>query len=91
MLLLNPHKLTREYPDEKSAEIMRKTVEFFEAKGLAKIKEHDRDHLWYSDFLDLGHLAQLRIQRDPGFLRPVLLVHVAGIDPWARPDLDEPA
>ena len=52
MFLLNPHKLTREYPDEKSAEIMRKTVEFFETKGLAKVKEHDRNHLWYSDFLD---------------------------------------
>ncbi len=52
MLLLNPHMLTREYPDEKSAEIMRKTVEFFETKGLAKVKEDDRNHLWYSDFLD---------------------------------------
>ena len=116
MFLLNPHKLTREYPDEKSAEIMRKTVGFFEAKGLAKIKEHDREHLWYSDFLDfikkerifatlltppehatdnpgrpLGYLAQLRVQRDPRVLRPVLLVHVAGVDPWARSDLDEPS
>ena len=34
MVLLNPKKLVRKYSDEKSREIMRKTVDFFEQKGL---------------------------------------------------------
>ena len=33
MVLLNPRSLTRRYPDARSAEVMRKTIEFFEAKG----------------------------------------------------------
>jgi len=36
-----------------------------------------------------GHLAQLRVQRDPGLLRPPLLVHLAGLHPGPRADLDE--
>ncbi|NVM02516.1 MAG: acyl-CoA dehydrogenase, partial [Candidatus Helarchaeota archaeon] len=53
MILLNPKKHNREYPDdEKSKEIMLKTIEFFEKKGLAKIKEDDHERVWYRDFLD---------------------------------------
>ena len=33
MILLDPKNLARAYPDARSAEIMRKTIEFFEAKG----------------------------------------------------------
>lgn len=36
MILLNPRKHVRKYPDEKSRQIMLKTVEFFEKKGLRK-------------------------------------------------------
>ena len=32
MILLNPRQLTKPYPDPRSAEVMRKTVAFFEAK-----------------------------------------------------------
>ena len=52
MLLLNPKKHNREYPDEKSKEIMLKTIEFFEKKGKKKIKEDDHQKNWYADFLE---------------------------------------
>ncbi|MDH5420129.1 MAG: acyl-CoA/acyl-ACP dehydrogenase, partial [Candidatus Bathyarchaeota archaeon] len=52
MLLLNPHKYTREYPDEESLDIMLKTIEFFENKGKVKLKNDDHDRVWYQDFLD---------------------------------------
>ena len=52
MILLNPKKHTRAYPDERSREIMLKTIDFFERKGLAKIKQDDHQRVWYRDFLD---------------------------------------
>jgi acyl-CoA dehydrogenase len=51
-LLLNPKQHTRNYPDARSREIMLKTIEFFERKGKRKLKEDDRDRVWYADFLD---------------------------------------
>ena len=51
MILLNPKNLSRYYPDERSKEIMQKTVDFFENKGLKKIKEDDHARTWYADFL----------------------------------------
>ena len=52
MLLLNPHSHSRFYPDERSRQIMLRTIDFFERKGLARIKEDDLNRLWYGDFLD---------------------------------------
>lgn len=52
MFLLNPHKLTREYPDDASRQIMQKTVAFFEKQGKAKIKADDHARAWYADFLE---------------------------------------
>ncbi len=52
MFLLNPHDRHRPYPDARSDEVMRKTIEFFESKGLAKIKEDDHGAVWYQDFID---------------------------------------
>ena len=52
MILLNPKKLSREYADARSAEIMKKTAEFFEAKGIGKVKEDDQNRVWYEDFVD---------------------------------------
>jgi len=52
MILLNPKKHEREYPDERSREIMLKTIEFFEEKGRGKIKKDDHERVWYSDFLE---------------------------------------
>ncbi|MCP4657948.1 MAG: acyl-CoA dehydrogenase [bacterium] len=31
---------------------MRRTIEFFESKGLARIKEDDHERVWYADLLD---------------------------------------
>jgi len=52
MILLNPKKHDREYPDEKSRKIMLKTIEFFENKGKSKLIEDDRKRVWYDDFLN---------------------------------------
>ncbi len=52
MLLFNPKKLEREYADERSRELVEKTIAFFENKGLKKIKEDDQGKVWYQDFLD---------------------------------------
>lgn len=51
-ILLNPKQHDRYYPDEASREIMLKTIEFFENKGKAKVKEDDHKRVWYSDFLE---------------------------------------
>jgi acyl-CoA dehydrogenase len=52
VILLDPNRLTRPYPDERSREIMRKTVGFFEAKGKRRLKADDHERVWYADFLD---------------------------------------
>ena len=52
MLLLNPKQHTRFYADEETTQIMLKTIAFFEAKGKKKLKEDDRNRVWYEDFLD---------------------------------------
>ena len=52
MILFNPRKHEREYPDERSKEIMEKTIEFFENKGRGKLKADDHERVWYSDFLE---------------------------------------
>ena len=52
MILLHPHHLQRDYPDERSSEVMRKVVEFFETKGLSRIREDDQAAVWYQDFID---------------------------------------
>jgi acyl-CoA dehydrogenase len=51
MILLNPKRHDREYPDETSAAVMRKTIDFFETKGKRRLKEDDRARVWYADFL----------------------------------------
>jgi acyl-CoA dehydrogenase len=52
MILLNPKKHDRKYHDERSREVMLKTIEFFETKGIRRIKEDDHARVWYSDFLE---------------------------------------
>lgn len=54
MLLLNPRHLTRNYPDQRSREIMEKTIAFFEKKGLTKLKEDFNGAVWYADFLEFA-------------------------------------
>ncbi len=50
-ILLNPKKYKdRNYPDERSKEIMLKTIEWFEDKGLARQKEQYHDREFCADF-----------------------------------------
>jgi acyl-CoA dehydrogenase len=51
-ILLNPAHHDRHYPDERSREVMRKTIEFFENKGKDRLLEDYYERVWYSDFLD---------------------------------------
>jgi acyl-CoA dehydrogenase len=52
MILLNPRHHSRPYADERSAEVMRKTIAFFEAKGKEKLLGDYYSRVWYRDFLD---------------------------------------
>jgi acyl-CoA dehydrogenase len=52
MILLDPNKHDRHYPDERSREVMLKTISFFERRGKRKLKEDDHAALWYGEFLD---------------------------------------
>jgi acyl-CoA dehydrogenase len=51
-MLFNPRKESFEHLDARSREIMAKTIEFFEAKGKAQLKEDDHERRWYADFLE---------------------------------------
>jgi len=52
MILLNPKKHERQYADSRSHEIMLKTIDFFENKGLRSIKDDDHKRTWYREYLD---------------------------------------
>jgi acyl-CoA dehydrogenase len=52
MILLNPKKHKRPYPDERSREIMIKTIAFLENKGLKKIKKDYQEKVWNYDFVE---------------------------------------
>ena len=52
MILFNPKKYDREYPDERSKQVMLDTIEFFENKGRGDIKKDDHERTWYADFLE---------------------------------------
>ncbi|NNF63195.1 MAG: acyl-CoA dehydrogenase [Acidimicrobiia bacterium] len=52
MILLNPHHHNRPYADDRSREVMVKTIDFFESKGKTKLKADDHNAVWYQDFLD---------------------------------------
>ena len=52
MILLNPKKHVRKYSDSRSRDIMLKTIEFFENKGLRSIKDDDHKRIWYREYLD---------------------------------------
>ncbi len=51
-IILNPKTEKYDHLDEKSRELVLKTIAFFEERGKAKIKEDDRDRTWYADYLD---------------------------------------
>lgn len=51
-MILNPKKEKFAHLDQRSREIMLKTIDFFENKGLEKIKSDYHNSVWYSDFID---------------------------------------
>ncbi|MCS5638568.1 MAG: acyl-CoA dehydrogenase [Myxococcota bacterium] len=59
MILLDPGNHDRTYPDERSREVMLKTIEFFESKGKAALKRDDREQVWYADFLEFAKKERL--------------------------------
>uniref|UniRef100_A0A832EIA8 Acyl-CoA dehydrogenase n=1 Tax=Desulfacinum infernum TaxID=35837 RepID=A0A832EIA8_9BACT len=52
MMLLHPTKEAYPHLDPRSKAIMQKTIEFFEKKGKARLKEDYHRMVWYKDFLD---------------------------------------
>jgi acyl-CoA dehydrogenase len=59
MILLNPNRHDRYYPDQHSKEIMRKTIAFFEQKGKQRLKDDDHRQIWYADFLEFQKQEQI--------------------------------
>ena len=59
MILLNPKTYSRENSDERSREVMQKTIQFFEDKGLEKLKEDFHERTWYADFIDFMGKEQI--------------------------------
>jgi acyl-CoA dehydrogenase len=51
VILFNPLNYQRDHADSRSRELVKKTIQFFENKGLKKIKEDDQNMVWYEDFL----------------------------------------
>ncbi|MBN1496706.1 MAG: acyl-CoA dehydrogenase [Spirochaetes bacterium] len=51
-ILLNPKKIVATYADEETRQIMLKTIDFFEGRGLKKMKDDFHACRWYSEFLD---------------------------------------
>ena len=52
MILLNPKQEAFNHLDEKSREIMKKTIEHFESRGKKKLKEDYNERAWYEDLLE---------------------------------------
>ena len=51
-MFLNPRTEKYEHLDERSREIMLKTIAFFESKGKQNLKKDYHDRVWYADFID---------------------------------------
>ncbi|RLB73204.1 MAG: acyl-CoA dehydrogenase [Deltaproteobacteria bacterium] len=51
-MILNPKKEKYGHLDERSREIMHKTIDFFEDMGLEKIKKDYHERVWYAEFIE---------------------------------------
>ena len=58
-MLLNPDRLTGRYRDDRSVEVMGKTVEFFENRGKVALKRDEHDRVWPTDFLEFVHRERI--------------------------------
>lgn len=52
MQLFHPKKNKYEHLDQESRDIMLKTIDWFEKRGKARLKEDDHNRVWYQEFLD---------------------------------------
>lgn len=59
MELLNPKRADYSFLDLETQGILKETINFFEKKGKAKLKEEDHKAVWYDDFLH--HLKSHKI------------------------------
>lgn len=59
VMLLNPKSETFDHLDDRSRELMKRTVDFFERKGKQRCKQDLEDRVWYTDFLDFIKESQL--------------------------------
>ncbi|MGB5325191.1 MAG: acyl-CoA dehydrogenase family protein, partial [Pseudomonadales bacterium] len=59
MPLLNPKQFAQTYPDQATREVMLKTIDFFEAMGLAKIKADYESRRWYTEFLEFNRREKI--------------------------------
>lgn len=51
MILLNPNTYSPQYADDKTRDLLKKTIQFFEMRGKKRLKQDDHERTWYSDFL----------------------------------------
>jgi acyl-CoA dehydrogenase len=58
-LILNPKAAAYGDLDGPSRELVKKTIAFFEDKGLDKVLDDDHNRVWYQDFLDFSKDAGL--------------------------------
>jgi acyl-CoA dehydrogenase len=58
-LLLNPKSEAYDHLDAASRKLVRKTIDFFEQKGKARLKGDDHERVWYSDFLEFSKQEKL--------------------------------
>jgi len=86
MILLNPKRHARHYPDARSRELIEKTIGFFEAKGKTRLRKDDLERTWYADFLDFSRRERLFAT----FLTPATLgAEGARWDTWRNCGLNE--
>ncbi|HEX8742502.1 MAG TPA: acyl-CoA dehydrogenase [Thermoleophilaceae bacterium] len=78
-LLFNPRTYDGAGLDEESRRLMLATIEFFESRGKAVLKEHDRDLVWYADFLEF-------VKREGLFAKLLTPAAEGGGDPDKRWD-----
>ena len=58
-MLMNPRSYLPVQDLPETRRMMQKVIDFFEAKGKRRLKEDDRNRVWYSDFLDMSRRERL--------------------------------
>ncbi len=86
MILLDPKRRGPRYRDDRSDALVRKTIDFFENKGKARLRADDIERVWYADFLAF----QKREKLFATFLTPATLgAGKTRWDTWRNCELNE--